>query len=408
MDPKKREYIDKTAAKILNSIKERVDESVNAKTKLKGNLGEKSVIDLQDSIISYRETIQEIDGQPVAIYQYYNDKTGYSIEGDAYQQLESLIKQVNKDPYIKDTVTLNSLREIIIDWMFKAFKNREKVGLLSKFIQQTIARSSKRYKIFIPVPHLNISYNIKFGNVSFEYFNSKKLDDFIEELSQRSPKKRDDFLKLKNVFKGKVYAIITYKGHQQRVKELAIEECALSIDCLRICSTVMTSPNVKSDFDIEKNLNVSLASNIICLPIDKVEDIQIEKEKNSEDYTINSSEFLDMQRRDLRKYHKFILESKRSSELEKLILNGIRSFSEALKENNYSKRVSKIFSVYESLLLISNDVPIMQSLCKYGTKLIFNEINERKEIEGVFKKLYTVRSRYVHHLKVTAYPSKGL
>ncbi len=51
---------------------------------------------------------------------------------------------------------------------------------------------------------------------------------------------------------------------------------------------------------------------------------------------------------------------------------------------------------------------ILQSLCTYGPKLIFQKIEDRKEIVKIFKNLYSTRSSYVHHSKYNKFEMEEL
>lgn len=98
-----------------------------------------------------------------------------------------------------------------------------------------------------------------------------------------------------------------------------------------------------------------------------------------------------------------MMDNKRTSEIDKLIINSIGLFSDALKERNLHRRISNIFTIFESLLVKDVNAGIIQSLCKYGPKLAVQDLKERKELVNVFISLYKVRSSYVHHAKLNEF-----
>jgi hypothetical protein len=97
-------------------------------------------------------------------------------------------------------------------------------------------------------------------------------------------------------------------------------------------------------------------------------------------------------------FHNFLLAGRTaSSELTRVLFNAIKNYSDAVSYPAKFETVAKVFTVLESLPLGSDSSPIMDSLVKYLPKIISSDIAERIRIAQVVKRLYEVRSAYVHH-----------
>jgi hypothetical protein len=63
------------------------------------------------------------------------------------------------------------------------------------------------------------------------------------------------------------------------------------------------------------------------------------------------------------------------------------------------QRTVEIFTILEMLLLPSEDASIIDSVCKYRSKLAVKDVEERQQIIKLLKRMYMVRSSMIHHAK---------
>lgn len=99
---------------------------------------------------------------------------------------------------------------------------------------------------------------------------------------------------------------------------------------------------------------------------------------------------------------------KKQTELQRLVVRSLRRFASALSEHNLHRRIADLFTVLESLLLIDQNAPIMDSVTKYLSKLIYKDLEERKQCIALVKKMYAVRSMYLHHAKEESFETGEL
>lgn len=409
INTKKKEYIDSKVFEIIKLIKP-IDKNILPKGDIpKGSMEELNAVDITDKIIDAPILITSTtyDGETIGVIESYKEKT-YGFEEAEYKKLKSFILQIYKEKEIKRLIGYNFLYKTVINWIFESYRKKRKKGKLSFYLQKEFKKTIKSYTIYIPVLYLNISEPFHVGRVLFTFFKNEYLDKLESEFKQENPTINTPFKELREILIGNVYASITITAGAERVKEVGLEECSLAINCLRICSPVMGFPKMKSDFDIEKKSNVVLANNVILQPSDKEYNIILSKRRNAVTYRIDKFEFQNFRSMNLEVYHKFLLEPHGEDEIYKLILNSINSFSEALKDSNLQRRISKIFTIYESLLLKNSTGGILDSLCKYGPKLIFQKIEDRKDLVKILKNLYSIRSAYVHHSKYSKFDIEEL
>ena len=89
--------------------------------------------------------------------------------------------------------------------------------------------------------------------------------------------------------------------------------------------------------------------------------------------------------------------SNENSELQNLIINAIRRLAKALTTTNLNQRIVELFTVMESLLVPNSQANILESLTRYCSKIVHSKRDDRINLINLIKKMYEIRSSYVHH-----------
>src|SRR5690606_19466175 len=74
-------------------------------------------------------------------------------------------------------------------------------------------------------------------------------------------------------------------------------------------------------------------------------------------------------------------------------------FANALSNSNLFRRIAELYTILESLLLLNEDSPIIDTVSKYAYRLVAKEREARKIVIKLLREMYNVRSAWIHHAK---------
>ena len=286
------------------------------------------------------------------------------------------------------------------NWLFKTKCEANAEGNFCTYILSEIEDSIKTVKLYFPIVNLNLKVPFKIGQVEFSYFTSQYFDKYIEEYARLQPDKENVYVGLKRHYKGTVYVATTVSAEAKKAEEIALEICSLSMDVLKICSYTLDFPFAKIDFDIDRRSNYNPQSEVIVESSDFISGLKTGFRRPAYPYMLDQIQFEHIKLRKLEIFNSFISQiSNNKSELEMLVIQGIQRLANALSNQNYFQRITELFTILESLLLINEDSPIIETVSKYSSKLITQDKENRKLIIKVLREMYKVRSSWIHHAK---------
>jgi hypothetical protein len=323
---------------------------------------------------------------------------GFNAENNA--RFEKLVLTVYKDKEINMSFGLEFIRRTIWDWIIKTKRNsRADISLSEELIRRT-RESVKEFKVYFPMLYFHPNFSFKIGYVEFGSFSDKYFDRYIEEYNKRQPLNENIYVKWKEMYRGTMYACFKVKAEKEKAQEIALRACAIAVDVLKICTNTLDYPQLKLSFDIDCRTNEVDQSQVIIEAIEFIDGLTTNLKREPAQYILDKVQMNLMEQRGLIVFNNFLLGlGNEQTELEALILQGIQQFAKSFSNTDLNQRVTLIFTILESLLLIDEDSPIIDNVSKYASKLISKEKDERKKIIKLLKEMYKIRSKWVHHAK---------
>lgn len=408
---RKKEYIDKEIFKILDLFEE-TKEMVD-KQNIKGSSAHQMPLDLSDKFVDSpyitRSVILELN-QTTAIKECYKGKCVGLNEAN-YKKFQNFIDTLYKERSVCNKVSKNFIENKSIEWLLRTHKTKKVDVNFSGFLIDTIQESIEEVKVHYPLLHLDIGKPFYIGKVKFEYFTKEYFDELIAQFKLKNvDAKENPFEQMREKYQGRVYATYTLKAELEKAQEIAFEECCLAVDILKMCSETTDIPNLKLSFDIDSRVKEKTTSeNIVMNPSKVIETFSIHLNRIPNQHKIHENEWNRILGRQLNDFHNFLLTlSEAPSELERLIINGIKRYGNAISNPNMHQRIVELFTILESLLLTSKNSPIIETVCKYCSKLIFKKVKDRKELITLLKSMYELRSDLVHHAKESPFEIDNL
>lgn len=386
----KRVYWDKKLISILELIRKEDCES----TKITSEQTEPDVIVLDSAkIISADSLGYDIEDNIISAIR---EKAGvkYIIEKDAWKSVEECINDFYKLKCIKNNISKDSLRILILSWLFDVREKEQITVDFSRHIEEGLEKLVKEYVVYFPIPYLSSINTYKFSNdISLGKLSNKQLENSPVSI-------RGEYTE------NTTFIYTNLSGEKELVAEKAYERCSFAIDIIKICYLTFYFDQPKVCLDI--------ADNITYLPVNRC----FIQETSSDTLHINVSVnahslrlhdvMCNIKEHNINDYKFFIdrIFNQSRTELEEILIAAVKTYSNALSNTNDYDRVVDLCSILDTLILVDENIGIKQSLKRYVPIIISDIPDIRKIIRNDIEKMYEIRSQYIHHRKTEIKISK--
>jgi hypothetical protein len=350
-----------------------------------------SVIDLSDKFMGALITKEKVNSEVVSI-KSSEGNICRELKPETYNRYIKFVNTILKSTEINPYVSKKFLMNLVFDYIIEAHKLNKSEGNFSDFLVDKIEKEIKEYKIYFSIHNLEVFLPLTIGKVQLGLLerNIVVADNIKKDANSV------EFFKKK--YGKQLFASYTVKAEKEKAIELAFSECSLAIDILKICSDTMDDPNCKISFDIDSRVSEALTAEIIVKNTFVENDINIIQHRIPNFHQINNEYIKRLTLRNFNFFHNFLLTlGVEKTELQQLCVNAIRRFGKALTSNNLNQRVVELFTIMESLVVPNPQSNIQESLTLYCSKLIHSEKEDRIKLIKLIKKMYDVRSAYIHH-----------
>ncbi|MCW5900158.1 MAG: hypothetical protein KIT10_12900 [Flavobacteriales bacterium] len=390
------QHIDAEGYAILSTLVDEIQEKVQPDVRV-GSQAEQQAIDITDRIVGG----SIIYGSALEGSGEYMKRCRHGqcvvLRGKGMERFRKLIHSVSREREVYASVTTNFVEQTLFAWLLDSHDSKRVTQSLSVHLSNAIEAAIRTYKVHFLIMHLDIKRPFQIGRCDFGFFSGS----FFDSLQGNSPEDPNSgFEVAREKYQGKVFVAIEVRAEAQRAGEIALEHCSLAVDVLKICSDTLDDPTYKLSFDMDRRVRENLMNETILCEVGKADSFNVTYTRQPNHHAIGDEEFARMKSRQCGDIHRFIRSLSASpSEIERLILNAIRRFGAAISTTVLHQRTSELFTILESLVVEDNDSRIIDSLCKYCSRLIFRKVEDRVDAIRILKAMYKVRSAWMHHAK---------
>ena len=390
------QHLDAEGYEILSTLVDEAQEKV-VPTEPSGSLAHQQAIDISDRIVGGSVIYgSALEGSGQFMKRCQNGQC-VVLQGEGMERFRKLVQSVSKEREVHASVSRKFVEQNMFAWLLDSHDHKRVTQSLSSHLSNAVEAAIRTYKVHFLVMNLDIGRPFEIGRCSFGFF-SRSFFDSLQGNNQSDP--NSGFAVARVKYQGKVYVAIEVRAQAERAGEIAFEHCGLAVDVLKICSDTLDDPTYKLSFDIDRRVRENLMNETILCEVGKTDSFNVTYTRQPNHHVIGDEEFARMKSRQGGDFHNFILSLSASpSELEKLILNAIRRFGAAISTPVLHQRTGELFTILESLVVDNNDSRIIDSLCKYCSRLIFKKVDDRIDAIRILKSMYEVRSAWVHHAK---------
>jgi hypothetical protein len=389
-------HIDEKSIELVELL-DKVELPSRIKQEPTGSMGEKIPLDWSDKIgDSNSKVYSALDYKNRKIdiwYEMDGHKIGYDLE--KYKIYSKFVESLHKKRF-HSFVTNDFLESNIFNWVLETHLNGKAATNLSEYIVQIIEGSIVTRTYSFPILYLEIPTFLKVGPVSIRYFTKDNFDESEAIYARENDGKKNSGF-LRKQFQGVVLASVEETAQSDRGAELAFEKCSLAVDLLKIYSKTFSRPDIILDFDIDSRAKTQTNNYIFSQVTGSMEDLTVSLHKRFETNRIDTMDLQRMHDMQFGFITQFAFSNEEQSELSGMIINAIKNFANALSNRDLNKRIAELCSIYESLLVPDKQAHILESLKKYGPKIVTTDLERRKELKKLITDFYDIRCALIHH-----------
>jgi hypothetical protein len=387
---KRQDYLDKEIFEII-SLVEVTDFLPIKKVDYVSFNEDENIIDLSDKLMGPFITSEKLGSEIVSI-KHCDGKHCRELKSDVFKRYEKFIDTIYKTSEIHPLVSKKFLFDLGFKYLIKSHCENRTEGNFSDYLVDNVEKEIKEYKIYFSVENLEIFKPLKIGKVEISRLENNIL---VEDNVRQNAESINKFNKK---YQRKVFASCIIRAEKDRAIELALKDCSLSIDIIKICSDTIDDPKTKISFDIDSRLSESFSAETIISNINQQNDVNIIAQRIPNYHQLTEDYRKRLSYRNLDFFNGFLYRlGNENTELQNLIINAIRRLAKALTTTNLNQRIVELFTVMESLLVPNSQANILESLTRYCSKIVHSKREDRINLINLIKKMYEIRSSYVHH-----------
>ncbi len=310
------------------------------------------------------------------------------IDQNNYKTFSQLLEKIFKLKKISNFLSKQYIENKFNKWIINKRKNADFMNFI-EYLSQKSEQDIKNRIIWIPLPSIILSSDLKIGKVYLkkfdknfcDYWNINKIAN-IEELK-----------KIHN----QTFAEISITAEQNRACELAVNDIENTLRLLSLFSPAAFFPQTLSYCSVySKN-----TKNILeILEIDNM----YKRITSTESYVSQGPPFWQIDK----SLAKIILHSipliepllkKSLTNYQQKLFESIVYFSKCTLVTDYADKLVYILVSLETFLLNNSSAPIQDTVSRRLAFFLGDNLESRKEIIDCFKRTYDLRSKFIHHGK---------
>lgn len=331
----------------------------------------------------------------------------FALSGDAHQEFVSLADGIHQGGRLHDVVSVETIRSLLFTWLWGRWMGQS-VEQATDYVVRESQLLVGEYAISIPIFSLYVEQDLAVGNIVFSAITAEELDSW-EDMAKRQAVDQTDavenrFLDLRRRLQGSAAARFATRAEERRAYERAVKETELAVGLLRLVSPGAFLPErptlmapIGKEYQEKEMAFTKYPTGFVGL---REGIVHAEKW-----HVIIDGQWAERAVLPTIQYWSALLRKTQRSEFEDEALKSVMLYSKATTYRNISEKLIHVFAAIEALLLRNDNEPIVSGLADRLAFAVGGKPHERKAIAKRVRKVYSMRSGFVHHGRATG--SKG-
>ena len=355
--------------------------------------------------IIFKNGFSQLDASGAEVGRYIRDENmTIGLEGPDYQDFVRLIEAVQRTAACRELVSVRRLTEAAFDWFLETRKATTYLGF-AEYVANVCSPEIRDYEVAVPIALLSVEEAFPVGRTMIRPITRDVLDDWfrprqsMELTDDQRSSLEEDVRRKRNRLQGYAAAFVTVRAERFRAQEIALKEADAAAGLLRFFSLAsyrsrvpcFCTPLGKENIEqfnaillvdgIPESWNQGIIQNV-CSP-----------------WTL-STEKINRMRQDALDALTEIYRNP-TTDLKRKIVDAVLLFSRVSISKDLPDKLVLLLASLESLFLRNDSEPIQQNLADRLALLTGTDLAERLDIVSTTKKVYGLRSRFLHHAQQT-------
>ena len=333
-------------------------------------------------------------------YLFQVEQRDYGITGSDYEELKKCAERIQKDKTFNTTSSVNFVIENLKKWIRNRYEKKEEKDFIS-FLESNLDSSIKKYQVWVPIPFTSIENDFSIGNVKIRTISKSIIDLWIRidanKIDIDTLSKIEKFkAKIQQEYQGYAAAVYECEAESIRAQEIAIDYISDALSMLRLFSPSNFSMRLVSGmYEYGKGL-IEIKNLFLFDSVNLGFSQKSELLDRGMHWTIPSYIYTYISNPAMSGFNEILL-IKDKNEFQKKVYEALKIYSKHTLRRNPFDKLLYILIALESILLRNETEPVQQNLAERIAFAIEKTIDERKKIVKTIKKIYSIRSKFVHH-----------
>lgn len=337
-------------------------------------------------------------GKAVAVT-FSDGEATRQIADEAYTDLHGLIDAIGKIAWVRSSVGNSFLERTIIQWC-RAQRQAVEPESLCGFIATECRKHVRKYVAWVPIANFEVSQPFQFSEsvridtISKEILDEREAKMLAGERSEpQAIKNRMD--RLRNDIQGLAAVVISLEAEKDYAFESAIEIAAIAVGLLRFFSFAALTSRAVSSCEVFGSEHVPQA---MALLFSGGGGLNITQRILHPSYywQLTAEQLAYMRAHQLAQLGALI-DDVGINDYQTVVRSSILAFSKGTTVHDINDRLVYTLSALEGLLLRDGSEPIQQNLGERMAFLIRTNPAQRRDVASNVRRVYGMRSSYVHH-----------
>lgn len=401
-----RANFNKRASELVEKLVIQLEE-VSQPQNMTGSDAEIYALDWSDKIVEPLEGISRnlnmLTGEYSDIF-FTKNKKRIGFEGEIYSDFIKLSKSIYRTSELNKKVTNKFIESELFNWILDVHINSIIKQEFCDFLEDKVNDVCDTWTVAFKVLYLRIPCKIIIGDTWIDYTRKNEIEEHIIRKGEIDSK---DIEATRNIFGNTVYVACEIKNcSRDRAIDLAYEKCALSVDILKCFSPTVTIPKIPLQFDIDSRTKKNEKNFTFVFKETFFNDLTVT-------LTPSAGAAFEFPKEFIIPLHSHIFQTlnnskTKSNELKDVVRMNVKKYAAALSNENLYERIVLLASIWDSIFVKNENEPVQYTITQYGPKVISNNVNDRKQIKKLIKKMYACRSAYIHRANESEFENEEL
>jgi hypothetical protein len=361
-------------------------------------------LDEHEYTVDYEERIDLRDAERKAI-EFSFDIGGrkFCLDKDCYHLVTVLSRQIISCFHNK--ISEKFSMQLIYNWIKSNNATNNNNIVFDRYLEEEARKNIRDITCYIPIANLEVEESFFVGKHELRPLSEKIINEWAEKLSSKATNDSSNDIKsliedIRREWQGLAVVVCKYNSEEYHAHALAREEANKIISILAIFFREITIPNIRlslgkakeNDF-VSSATSISFAENRLTIyksfksvmkavPYHRLDKKYI---KLLNDLCFEKISCL------------LAKEEKMLNKFQERMLASLFMYSKSAFTSEPTEKIVYTLTSLEIILLKNASEPIQQNLAERFAFFSSNEYSKRKELVNIIKKIYSIRSNYLHH-----------